>query len=152
MLAQSVLDGYNVSALNRRKTTDKLGLRLRVRYDRERKDMDYGRWSCTSLVRSLMAPADTSQSESDVGMIPRTIGMIFRVSSQLKDRGWKYHMEGQFLEVYNEVVSRLSGLCHRAEPGQINDLLGTGQFDTKKHEIRHDKDGKMSVTDVVSGE
>jgi hypothetical protein len=30
--------------------------------------------------------------------------MIFTVSSQLRDRGWKYQMEGQFLEVYNEVV------------------------------------------------
>lgn len=38
-------------------------------------------------------------------MIPRAIDMIFRVSDHLKDRGWKYHMEGQFLEVYNEVVS-----------------------------------------------
>lgn len=33
---------------------------------------------------------------------------------------------------------------------QINDLLGSGQFDTKKHEIKLDKDGKMSVTDAVS--
>lgn len=33
---------------------------------------------------------------------------------------------------------------------QINDLLGSGQFDTKKHEIKHDKEGKMSVTDAVS--
>ena len=38
-------------------------------------------------------------------MIPRAIDMIFRVSSHLKDRGWRYQMEGQFLEVYNEVVS-----------------------------------------------
>lgn len=38
-------------------------------------------------------------------MIPRAIDMIFTVSSQLKDRGWKYQMEGSFLEVYNEVVS-----------------------------------------------
>ena len=38
-------------------------------------------------------------------MIPRAIDMIFSVSGQLKDRGWKYQMEGQFLEVYNEVVS-----------------------------------------------
>jgi hypothetical protein len=33
---------------------------------------------------------------------------------------------------------------------QINDLLGSSQFDTKKHEIKLDRDGKMSVTDVVS--
>lgn len=35
--------------------------------------------------------------------------------------------------------------------GQINDLLGSGQFDTKKHEIKT-LDGKVSVTDVVSSE
>ena len=28
--------------------------------------------------------------------------------------------------------------------------MGSGQFDTKKHEIKLDKDGKMSVTDAVS--
>lgn len=38
-------------------------------------------------------------------MIPRAIDMIFDVSNQLKDRGWKYQMEGSFLEVYNDVVS-----------------------------------------------
>jgi hypothetical protein len=31
-------------------------------------------------------------------------------------------------------------------------LLGTGQFDTKKHEIKLDREGKLSVTDVVSSE
>jgi len=38
-------------------------------------------------------------------MIPRAIDMIFNVSKQLRDRGWKYEMEGTFLEVYNDVVS-----------------------------------------------
>lgn len=30
----------------------------------------------------------------------------------------------------------------------INDLLGKGEFDKKKHEIKHDKSGRTSVTDV----
>lgn len=37
--------------------------------------------------------------------------MIFTASAHLKDRGWKYQMEGQFLEVYNEVVSCRSSMC-----------------------------------------
>jgi len=45
------------------------------------------------------------QTDETAGLIPRAIDMIFTVSSQLRDRGWKYQMEGQFLEVYNEVVS-----------------------------------------------
>ena len=32
----------------------------------------------------------------------------------------------------------------------INDLLGKGEFDKKKHEIRHEK-GSTKVTDVVVG-
>lgn len=52
-------------------------------------------------------PRADSQSSDTMGMIPRAIDMIFAVSKQLQDRGWKYQMEGQFLEVYNEVVSFL---------------------------------------------
>lgn len=47
------------------------------------------------------------KDEENAGLIPRAIDMIFKVSGQLKDRGWKYQMEGQFLEVYNEVVCDL---------------------------------------------
>lgn len=46
-----------------------------------------------------------NQTDETAGLIPRAIDMIFTASSQLRDRGWKYQMEGQFLEVYNEVVS-----------------------------------------------
>ncbi|WVQ75532.1 hypothetical protein IAR50_005159 [Cryptococcus sp. DSM 104548] len=106
MLAQSVLDGYNVCIFA------------------------YGQ---TGSGKSWTM--EGGQSEEDAGMIPRAIDMIFKTSGHLKDRGWKYQMEGQYLEVYNEV---------------INDLLGNGQFDTKKHEIKLDKDGKISVTDAVS--
>ncbi|WWD21164.1 hypothetical protein CI109_105647 [Kwoniella shandongensis] len=106
MLAQSVLDGYNVCIFA------------------------YGQ---TGSGKSWTM--EGGQNDQDAGMIPRAIDMIFAVSNSLKDRGWKYQMEGQFLEVYNEV---------------INDLLGNGQFDTKKHEIKLDKDGKLTVTDVVS--
>ncbi|ODN74458.1 hypothetical protein L202_06845 [Cryptococcus amylolentus CBS 6039] len=106
MLAQSVLDGYNVCIFA------------------------YGQ---TGSGKSWTM--EGGQSEEEAGMIPRAIDMIFKTSDYLKDRGWKYQMEGQYLEVYNEV---------------INDLLGSGQFDTKKHEIKLDKDGKISVTDAVS--
>ncbi|OXG62068.1 kinesin family member C1 [Cryptococcus neoformans c8] len=106
MLAQSVLDGYNVCIFA------------------------YGQ---TGSGKSWTM--EGAQDEENAGLIPRAIDMIFKVSGQLKDRGWKYQMEGQFLEVYNEV---------------INDLLGNGQFDTKKHEIKLDKDGKISVTEAVS--
>ncbi|KAG8748402.1 kinesin-like nuclear fusion protein [Ceratobasidium sp. 414] len=68
------------------------------------------------------------------GMIPRAVQQMFSVTEDLAPRGWEYKMEGQFLEIYNET---------------INDLLGTGEIDKKKHEIKHEKGGKTTVTDIV---
>ncbi|CUA78121.1 Kinesin-like protein KIFC1 [Rhizoctonia solani] len=73
------------------------------------------------------------EKEETRGMIPRAVQQMFRVTEDLGPRGWEYKMEGQFLEIYNET---------------INDLLGTGEIDKKKHEIKHEK-GKTTVTDVV---
>ncbi|OJT12414.1 Kinesin-like protein klpA [Trametes pubescens] len=73
-------------------------------------------------------------SETSAGMIPRAVEQVFRVADELKSKGWQYKMDGQFLEIYNET---------------INDLLGKGEFDKKKHEIKHDpKTGRTTVTDV----
>ncbi|KAI0761833.1 P-loop containing nucleoside triphosphate hydrolase protein [Trametes elegans] len=73
-------------------------------------------------------------SETTAGMIPRAVEQVFRVADELKSKGWQYKMEGQFLEIYNET---------------INDLLGKGEFDKKKHEIKHDpKTSRTTVTDV----
>jgi hypothetical protein len=59
-----------------------------------------------------------------MGMIPRAIDMIFAVSKQLQDRGWKYQMEGQFLEVYNEVVR----FCYCCTPRKLTaDQRSAGQ-------------------------
>ncbi|KZT43080.1 kinesin-domain-containing protein [Sistotremastrum suecicum HHB10207 ss-3] len=73
-------------------------------------------------------------TEATAGMIPRAVEQVFSVAAALKSKGWEYKMEGQFLEIYNET---------------INDLLGKGEFDKKKHEIKHDK-GSTRVTDVVT--
>ncbi|KAI0045820.1 kinesin-domain-containing protein [Auriscalpium vulgare] len=72
-------------------------------------------------------------ASSTVGMIPRAVDQVFQATEDLKSKGWEYTLEGQFLEIYNET---------------INDLLGNGEFDKKKHEIKHDKSGTR-VTDVV---
>ncbi|KAG8937359.1 kinesin-like nuclear fusion protein [Tulasnella sp. 419] len=71
-------------------------------------------------------------NENDSGMIPRAVKHIFQVTQDLKRKGWEYKMEGQFLEIYNETIV---------------DLLGKGN--NTKHEIKHDKDGRTTVTNVV---
>ncbi|KAF8508891.1 P-loop containing nucleoside triphosphate hydrolase protein [Gautieria morchelliformis] len=72
-------------------------------------------------------------TQQTAGMIPRAVDQVFSATEGLKSKGWQYKLEGQFLEIYNET---------------INDLLGNGELDKKKHEIRHDK-GSTRVTDVV---
>ena len=58
------------------------------------------------------------------GMIPRAVNQIYSTAKSLEEKGWKYGMEGSFIEVYNE---------------NLNDLLGKAEdLDKKKHEIRHD--------------
>ena len=58
------------------------------------------------------------------GMIPRAVHQIYDTARALEEKGWKYSMEGSFIEVYNE---------------NLNDLLGKAEdFDKRKHEIRHD--------------
>ncbi|KAF9220018.1 kinesin-domain-containing protein [Gyrodon lividus] len=73
-------------------------------------------------------------TEATMGMIPRAVNEVFRAAEALKSKGWEYTMEGQFLEIYNET---------------INDLLGKGEFDKKKHEIKHEKTATSASTRVT---
>ena len=73
----------------------------------------------------------THTMSSADGMIPRTAKMIYQQAKDLEDKGWRYTMEGSFVEVYNE---------------EIHDLLGSPRdLDRVKHEIRHD-DRKKQTT------
>ncbi|KAL8853130.1 MAG: hypothetical protein Q9221_002012 [Calogaya cf. arnoldii] len=69
------------------------------------------------------------------GMIPRAVNQIYDTAKSLEEKGWKYTMEGSFIEVYNE---------------NINDLLDKpDQLDKKKHEIRHDMQKcKTTITGI----
>lgn len=82
-------------------------------------------------------------------MIPRAVDQVFQVTEELKSKGWEYTHEGQFLEIVR-ISLHLDTVSH--DPAQynetINDLLGKGEFDKKKHEIKHEK-GSTRVTDVV---
>lgn len=71
------------------------------------------------------------------GMIPRAVTQIYDTAKSLEEKGWTYHMEGNFVEVYNETV---------------NDLLGKAEdWEKKKHDIRQDPVKlKTIITDVTT--
>jgi kinesin family protein C1 len=77
----------------------------------------------------------THTMSSQDGMIPLAVHQIYETAQSLEDKGWRYTMEGNFVEVYNE---------------NLNDLLGNpDELDKKKHEIRHDMQrGKTTITDI----
>ena len=81
----------------------------------------------------------THTMSANDGMIPLATNQIYDTAKSLEEKGWKYTMEGSFIEVYNEV---------------LNDLLGKAdEFDKKKHEIKHDTTkGKTTITDITTVE
>ncbi|KAH6910489.1 kinesin-domain-containing protein [Coprinopsis sp. MPI-PUGE-AT-0042] len=105
-LAQSCIDGYNVCIFA------------------------YGQ---TGSGKSFTM--EGGSTEATAGMIPRAVEQVFRVAEEMKNKGWVYTIEGQFLEIYNET---------------IHDLLDSDATNKKKHEIKHDpKTGRTSVTDAT---
>ncbi|RCH92118.1 kinesin-like nuclear fusion protein, partial [Rhizopus stolonifer] len=108
-LVQSALDGFNVCIFA------------------------YGQ---TGSGKTFTMQGPSSPSEETAGMIPRAVNQIYRVAQQLKQLGWHYTMEGQFLEIYNET---------------IHDLLGdAASYGKVKHDIHHEKNGKTTVTDMTT--
>ncbi|KAL8829454.1 MAG: hypothetical protein Q9170_006162 [Blastenia crenularia] len=79
----------------------------------------------------------TYTMSAEDGMIPRAVNQIYDTAKSLEEKGWKYSMEGSFIEVYNE---------------NLNDLLDKpDELDKKKHEIRHDMQKcKTTITDITT--
>lgn len=79
----------------------------------------------------------TYTMSSEDGMIPLAVHQIYTTAAALREKGWKYTMEGSFVEVYNE---------------NLNDLLGKAEdIDKKKLQIIHEGT-RTTITDVTSVE
>ncbi|KAG0232719.1 kinesin-like nuclear fusion protein [Actinomortierella wolfii] len=107
-LVQSALDGYNVCIFA------------------------YGQ---TGSGKTFTMEGPPNASEKDIGMIPRSVMQVYENAKKLEEKGWKYTMEGQYVEIYNET---------------INDLLGNPGDTGKKYEIRHSPSGKTTITDITT--
>jgi kinesin family protein C1 len=69
------------------------------------------------------------------GMIPQATAQIYAEAQRLEEKGWRYTIQGSFVEVYNE---------------QYNDLLGRSEdLDKKKVEVRHDPAKKQTYLENV---
>eukprot|EP01041_Mallomonas_annulata_P000865 gene865-1687_t len=68
------------------------------------------------------------------GIIPRAIQQVGMYKIEQERKGWEYHMEVSFIEIYNET---------------IRDLLRQGGVEDCKHEIKKDAAGYSYVSDVA---
>jgi kinesin family protein C1 len=125
-LVQSALDGYNVFL-----SFKLLGLHIRLWTNRKWKNFYV---SLIRLIERMEGPGPENSSNENMGMIPRAVNQIYTSAEKLKEKGWTFEIEGQYLEIYNET---------------IRDLIGS--FDpSKKYEIKHNQ-GKTIVTDLTKG-
>lgn len=68
------------------------------------------------------------------GIIPRAMEQVGAYKRELQEKGWTYHMEVSFLEIYNET---------------IRDLLRPANQPEGKHDIKKDIHGHVSVTELT---
>ncbi|KAJ3270073.1 kinesin-like nuclear fusion protein [Terramyces sp. JEL0728] len=97
-LVQSALDGYNVCIFA------------------------YGQTGSGKTFTMEGPPKVNGIDDPNTGMIPRAVQQIFAHAEKLKEKGWEYAMEAQYLEIYNET---------------LRDLL-TKDDGSKPHDIKHD--------------
>ncbi|AET39460.1 Kar3p Ecym_4407 [Eremothecium cymbalariae DBVPG len=77
------------------------------------------------------------------GMIPMTLSHIFQWTEDLMEHGWRYEMDCEYIEIYNETILDL--LREFNSNDNIDDIL-----ESQKHEIRHDHDNHAtSITNVT---
>lgn len=84
------------------------------------------------------------------GIIPCSIKMLLSEMGRLKEKGWDYAVEANFVEVYNETLNDLLGDAKNWD--DTDDLAASVRGKKKeKHEIHHDAaTGKTTVTNLTT--
>ena len=70
-------------------------------------------------------------NSADPGMIPRSLHQIFYTAENMKEHGWTYNISVTMMEIYNE---------------EYRDLLGNKLPAGKQHSVKHDQQGRTTVT------
>lgn len=74
------------------------------------------------------------------GVIPRAMQQVGQYKNELEAKGWEYHMEVSFIEIYNEAIRDLLRNSAPNAPASAED---------GKHDIKKDAQGNTFVSDVM---
>lgn len=81
------------------------------------------------------------------GVIPSTINHIFSWTKDLKERGWRYNVCCQFIEIYNETIADLL----RDENKSLVPSSSEDTGNNLKHEIRHNTETReTTITNITT--
>lgn len=84
------------------------------------------------------------------GIIPSAIALLLSEMARLKEKGWDYTVEANFVEVYNETLNDLLGDAKTWDDAEDLNASIRGKK-KEKHEIHHDSvTGKTTVTNLSS--
>lgn len=93
----------------------------------------------------------TGMISGERGMIPRAVQQVVATSRAMKEQGWDFQLEAQFLEIYNDELRDLL-----APPSDYDKRVkvtpGGGEkreCAAPRHEIKHESDGRTMVTNVT---
>jgi kinesin family protein C1 len=84
------------------------------------------------------------------GIIPRAMEQVGLYKRQLQEKGWVYHMEISFIEIYNENIRDLLRNVGKNGNHTSNNTSSSSKHDdfNGKHEIKKDNHGNFYVTDI----
>jgi kinesin family protein C1 len=80
------------------------------------------------------------------GIIPRALDCIFGRAAAMEEQGWAVRLSVEFLEIYNEDIR---DLLASYGGGSSSASSGAGGDSDAKHDIRHDKAGNTTVSNVA---
>ena len=84
------------------------------------------------------------------GIIPSAIALLLSEMARLKEKGWEYSVDANFVEVYNETLNDLLGDAKTWDDAEELNASVRGKK-KEKHEIHHDSvTGKTTVSNLAT--
>ncbi|PVU98319.1 hypothetical protein BB560_005688, partial [Smittium megazygosporum] len=88
-------------------------------------------------------------SENDLGIIPRALEQIYAETVRLSSKGWKYELNAQFVEIYNE---QLYDMLQGVAVGKQNpDIQNNASSDASSKSVKSNAKSRSTKVEIKQG-